>query len=135
MTQAARRSLRRARPRAARALDQNPAERQQELLDSHPQPTRQAGLDLARPGRHGIEQSREKARLILARVRDGLPAFEPKADSFGKVTADWLTRHVKAKGLRSKGEVTRLLNAHVPPAWKDREFTLIRKSDVAALLD
>jgi hypothetical protein len=36
----------------------------------------------------GIEQSREKARLILARVRDGLPAFEPKADSFGKVTAD-----------------------------------------------
>ena len=83
----------------------------------------------------GIEQSREKARLILARVRDGLPAFEPKADSFGKVTADWLTRHVKAKGLRSKGEVTRLLNAHVLPAWKDREFTLIRKSDVAALLD
>jgi hypothetical protein len=68
-------------------------------------------------------------------VRDGLPAFEPKADSFGDVTANWLKRHVEAKGLRSRGEVERLINAHILPAWKDRGFTSIRRSDVAALLD
>ena len=28
-----------------------------------------------------------------------------------------------------------MLNVHVLPAWQDREFTSIRKSDVAALLD
>jgi len=72
---------------------------------------------------------------ILKRVRSGLPAFEPKAETFGAVTASWLTRHVDANGLRSAKEIRRLLNAHVLPVWKDREFTAIRRSDCAALLD
>jgi integrase len=42
---------------------------------------------------------------------------------------------VRAKGLRSEGEVTRLLKAHVFPVWKERSFLSIRRSDVAALLD
>ena len=42
---------------------------------------------------------------------------------------------MRAKGLRSEGEVTRLLKARVFPAWKDRPFLSIRHSDVAALLD
>src|SRR5215208_2573036 len=46
-----------------------------------------------------------------------------------------LARHVRAKGLRSESEVTRLLKARVFPAWKDRPFLSIRRSDVAALLD
>jgi integrase len=82
-----------------------------------------------------IERARDQARSILERVRSGLPAFEPKAETFGVVAASWLTRHVDANGLRSAKEIRRLLNAHVLPAWKDREFTAIRRSDVAALLD
>lgn len=82
-----------------------------------------------------IARAREQARSILERVRSGLPAFEPKAETFGVVTASWLTRHVDANGLRSAKEICRLLGAHVLPAWKDREFTAIRRSDVAALLD
>lgn len=82
-----------------------------------------------------ITEARVRARETIQRVRDGLPAVGPKADTFGAVTANWLKRHVEAKGLRSHGEVERLLNAHVLPVWKDREFTSIRKSDVSTLLD
>jgi integrase len=82
-----------------------------------------------------IAKAREQARSILERVRSGLPAFEPKAETFSTVTETWLARHVDANGLRSAREIRRLLNAHVLPAWKDREFTAIRRSDVAALLD
>jgi len=82
-----------------------------------------------------IDQSRELARAALQRVRVGLPAFEPKAETFGEVARNWLKRHVEANGLRSISEINRLLNVHVLPIWKDREFTSIRRSDVAALLD
>ena len=47
----------------------------------------------------------------------------------------WLKRHVRAKGLRSEGEVTRLIKAHVYPAWEGRPFLGIRRSDVTRLLD
>jgi integrase len=82
-----------------------------------------------------IDTARTAARGVLSRVRDGLPAFEPKADAFGNIVANWLKRHVEANGLRSAPEIIRLLNVHVLPVWKDREFTSIRRSDVAALLD
>jgi len=85
-----------------------------------------------------IEDARTKARDALNRVRAGLPAFatpQKKADTVADVAEQWLKRHVQAKGLRSEGEVTRLLKAHVLPAWGDREFLSIRRSDVAALLD
>jgi integrase len=36
---------------------------------------------------------------------------------------------------RSAREINRLLDAHVLPAWRDREFVSIRRSEVAALLD
>jgi integrase len=82
-----------------------------------------------------IDAAREQARAILRRVRIGLPAAEPKAETFGAVVANWLKRYVEANALRSSREITRLLNVHVLPAWKDREFTAIRRSDVATLLD
>lgn len=85
-----------------------------------------------------IAEAREKARQAIKRIRAGLPAVEAppaKLESFEDVAAQWLKRHVRAKGLRSEGEVTRLLRAHVYPAWKDRAFLDIRRSDVAALLD
>jgi integrase len=83
----------------------------------------------------GIEASREQARGILQRVRAGLPAVEATGETFAVVAANWLKRHVDAKGVRTADEIRRLLNSHVLPAWRDREFRSIRKSDVAALLD
>jgi len=85
-----------------------------------------------------IAESREKARAAIKRVKEGKPAFEAppaKAASFEEIAEQWLKRHVRAKGLRSEGEVTRLLRAHVYSAWKGRAFLDIRRSDVAALLD
>lgn len=82
-----------------------------------------------------IEKARERARSILERVRSGLPAVEPKGETFGAVAANWLIRHVDPNGLRSAKEIRRLLDAHVLPAWKDRVFIAIRRSDITALLD
>ena len=56
-------------------------------------------------------------------------------NSFQEVAESWLTRHVVKNELRSKREITRLLSSHVYPAWKDRDFLSIRRSDVATLLD
>ena len=82
-----------------------------------------------------ITEARELARDIIKRVRAGLPAVEPKAETFGSVVENWLKRHVDANALISSREIKRLLDVHVLPAWRDREFTSIRRSDVAALLD
>jgi hypothetical protein len=82
-----------------------------------------------------IEKAREQAREILQRVRAGLPAVEPKDESFSQVVANWRRRYLEPNALRSAREINRLLDTHVLPAWKDRPFTAIRRSDVAALLD
>jgi integrase len=82
-----------------------------------------------------ITEARELARDIIKRVRAGLPAVEPKAETFGSVVENWLKRHVDANALISSREINRLLDVHVLPSWRDREFIAIRRSDVAALLD
>ena len=56
-------------------------------------------------------------------------------DSVADVCAGWLKRHVEAKGLRTGDELERVLERYVLPHWRDRPFTDIRRSDVAALLD
>jgi integrase len=83
----------------------------------------------------GIDEARAKARDVIGRVRAGLPAVEAKAETFGDVAANWLKRHVTANGLRSQREIERLLARHILPAWQDREFVSIRRTDVTALLD
>jgi integrase len=82
-----------------------------------------------------IAEARDQAREILKRTRAGLPPIEPRGETFGAVTANWLKRHAQAKGLRSEKQITRLLNVHVLPRWQNRPFLEIRRSDVAALLD
>jgi integrase len=85
-----------------------------------------------------IEEARDKAREAIKRIKAGLPAVEPppvKPDSFESVAENWLKRHVAAKGLRSAGEIARCLKKYVYPAWGDREFASIRRSDIAGLLD
>jgi integrase len=82
-----------------------------------------------------IEEARNRARDILQRVRDGLPAVEPKGETFEAVARQWLARYVSKKRLRSEPEITRLLKVHVFPRWQNRPFLDIRRSDVAKLLD
>ena len=51
------------------------------------------------------------------------------------MAASWRKRHVEANGLRTAYSIGRLLDNHVLPAWREREFTGIRRSDITALLD
>ena len=82
-----------------------------------------------------IAEAREAAREILKRVRAGLPAIEVKPDSVAAVVESWLTRYAEPKKLRTLAEIRRVLNAHILPDWRDREFVSIRRSDVTKLLD
>jgi integrase len=82
-----------------------------------------------------IAQSRERAREIIRRVRDGLPVLEPAKASFASVAAEWIKRHVEDRGLRTGGEYQRILDRYILPEWADKEFAAIRRSDIAALLD
>ncbi len=83
----------------------------------------------------GIEDARKQAREAITRVRAGLPAIAARAATFGDVAASWRKRHVEANGLRTASSIGRLLGNHVLPAWREREFTGIRRSDITALLD
>ncbi|BCG72698.1 integrase [Mesorhizobium sp. 113-1-2] len=85
----------------------------------------------------GVEKAREDAREAIKRIRAGLPAIEKKvaADTFRTVAENYLKRHVAAKGLLSEREIKRCLDVYVFPKWESREFTSIRRGDVAALLD
>jgi integrase len=82
-----------------------------------------------------IEEARERARTILTRVRAGLPATEPKGDTVGAVIDRWLKRHVEKNGLRSRDKIEDLIERHLSPKFRAREFTAIRRSEVVALLD
>ena len=51
------------------------------------------------------------------------------------VAENYLKRHVAAKGLISEKEIKRCLEVYVAEEWEKREFTSIRRGDVATLLD
>ena len=85
-----------------------------------------------------IEHSREKARDVIKRVKEGRAPFEPppvKPQSVEDVGTTWLKRHVDKNKLRSGDEVRRVLERHVLPVWRNRLFTEIKRSDIADLLD
>ena len=96
---------------------------------------KQIWVTLGTPERVPIEEARVRAREIMRRVRDGLPAIEPKGDTFAAVADEWRVRHVEKNKLLSAGEIERLLEKYILPFWRDREFVSIRRSDVTALLD
>jgi integrase len=85
-----------------------------------------------------IDDSREIARSVIKRLRAGEEPFPPppvKPDTVADVCANWLKRHVEAKGLRTGAEMRRTLQRHVLPVWGDRIFAEIKRSEVAKLLD
>jgi integrase len=85
-----------------------------------------------------IADARDKARVAIGRIKEGLEPFEqpaPRAETFEHVAENWLKRHVRAKGLRSGPEIERVLRRCVYPVWAARPFVGIRRSHVAELLD
>jgi integrase len=87
---------------------------------------------------YGIKEARERAREAIKRIRDGQQPFKAPPvlpDSFAAVAENYMQRHVEAKGLRSKGEIKRILDQHILPTWAGREFEDIRRGDVTKLLD
>jgi integrase len=82
-----------------------------------------------------IQESRELARERLKRIRAGLSAVETPPDAFESVATAWVERHAKPNGLRSLPEMQRMLDQHLLPAWRNRVFVEIRRSDISALMD
>ena len=71
----------------------------------------------------------------MQRVKDGLSAFEPQAQSFGAVAAEWLKRKAEVENFRSLSEVRRHLTDRILPHIGDVEVTRLGKSAITALLD
>ncbi len=85
-----------------------------------------------------IDEARDMAREAIKRIKAGSGPFEPppvKPDTFKAVAENYVERHVKSNGLRSQGEIERILDKYVYPVWQDRDFVGIRRGDVTALLD
>jgi integrase len=85
-----------------------------------------------------VEAARDKARVAIKRIREGLPPFEAppvKPDSYEAVALKFLELHVDKEGLRSAPEVERMLRKFVLPHWGRRDFVSIRRRDINELLD
>ena len=80
-----------------------------------------------------VAQARLKTKEIVSRLRQGLELSGPK--SFESVANDWYKRHVLAKGLISATDLRTMLDRHLIPAWRNREFVSVRRGDVARRLD
>jgi integrase len=82
-----------------------------------------------------VTEARNRARVVIQRVKDGLRAVEPAKHSFAAVASEWIKRHVEKKGLRTALEYQRLLNRYILPALGTREFASIKRSHITSLLD
>jgi integrase len=81
----------------------------------------------------GIADARTKARSAIAAIKSGQDRAGPQG--FQSVVDGWLKRHVDAKGLRSAAAIRRYFALHILPKWAGRDFTSIKRVDVARLLD
>ena len=80
-----------------------------------------------------VAEAQEKGRSALKKIKAGESLASP--ESFEAIAAEWQKRHVEAKGLRSKKQIERALEAHILPTWSGRGFMSIKRADVAKLLD
>jgi integrase len=81
----------------------------------------------------GIAAAREKAVEVIRAIQTGADRGGP--ETFAKVAENWFKREVEAKGHRSARKVRLRLDKHLLPALGGRDFTSIRRGDVAKLLD
>jgi integrase len=79
-----------------------------------------------------LDDARNAARTSMRAIKEGVDHTPP--ESFEAVAAEWMKRHVDAKGLRSKHEIERFVG-RMNKAWVGRDFAGIRRGDVAKLLD
>jgi Phage integrase central domain/Arm DNA-binding domain/Phage integrase family len=85
-----------------------------------------------------IDEARELARKAIRRINDGLPPKEVAPvlpDSYADVATNWLKREVEKKQPITRREIERVLQKYVLPAFGDRPFTSIKRSDVSRFLD
>jgi integrase len=80
-----------------------------------------------------VAEARESAMGIIQAIKSGGERHSPQ--TVEAVAADFVKRHVQKRGLRSEGEIRRYIDKHILPAWRGRDFTGIRRGDVAKLLD
>jgi integrase len=80
-----------------------------------------------------IDQAREKAREIVAGIKSGKKDAGPS--TFSAVAEGWFKREVIGRGFISGPQTRSYLDRILLPAWGAREFTSIRRIDVANLLD
>lgn len=79
----------------------------------------------------GIKAARDAARKFQEDPQRALAKVA--VGSFGEIAAQFMKRHVEAKGLRSAGDFER--NIRYCGRWRDRPFLEIRRVDVVNLLD
>jgi integrase len=82
---------------------------------------------------YSVAEARQRAKDAIRCIREGLELAGP--ETFASVAETWFTRHVQAKGLISAPDLRSMLDRHLIPAWRNREFVSIRRGDVAKLLD
>jgi integrase len=81
-----------------------------------------------------IEQARDKARVIIRRIKSGEPAPVPP-QSVAAVAQSWLERHVAKSKLRSERELRRIVGTYIVPRIGNADFVRLRRSDLVAFLD
>ena len=82
---------------------------------------------------YNIEEAREKAREAIKAIKSG--GSRDGVETFEAVAEQWLKRHVEAKGLISAPDIRSYLARYLVPSWAGREFSSIRRGDVAKLLE
>jgi len=80
--------------------------------------------------------------LSVKAAREAARRFDPSALirsadklSVTAVAEDFLKRHVEAKNLRTKAEITRCVRKYIIAEWGSRAFVEIRRGEVTRLLD
>jgi integrase len=80
-----------------------------------------------------IKDARKRASRMIVSIKDGKDHTGP--ETLEKVSKEWLKRHCEARGLITTSELGRHLGKHVLPVWGGRDFTSIKRSEIATLLD
>ena len=99
---------------------------------------RKPWVKIGTTGDMGIEVARDRARTVIRRIKDGLPAFEPvpvKPDSYEAVADEVAGAARRQGGSAFRSEIERLLRNFVFPFWGKRDFVSIRRRDINELLD
>jgi integrase len=74
-----------------------------------------------------------KVRETVDAIKTGKSLDGP--ETFERVFADFMTRYVEEKQLRTAKDIRRNVTNHVLPLWGARDFVSIQRNDVAKLLD